>query len=500
MNYLKNAEDLWNMSPHEFNKWRAENDLPILFSYFHEILPDFNIWLETLKITEQDMYLTLNLGAFFNGENEKIVIHHVDTNGTDQRFCIEKKDLYSKRWKNIKVYSFERTTSVISTFTPYFKWIKKRTKKKNPIMWDELNRSYTDHFFFGGSRNVPPNSRTHIWRGPELLKLGGISVPIYSEISERNLDFADLDSLTLCLPTDSSLKVISCSSLRFLSIRNTEQAFFTFNDCKFEKTEISNSKLQDFYFFNCIIGEFHLSNTTIYKLSFLNCHVVPFIENCHLRDLIRFFPKEKYNQSEEAYRLLKNAYNSTGQRRYAADFFYKEQVAHRKNLFHARTNHKYSEDYPSEYGEPWISIVKNITTKDGLNLLSNKLLYLLAFIKKPKYLFNYFKHRTQWCFSFFDWLLWGYGVKPHRIGFSALIVMLGFAMIYNWLGNEISSNIDLKSFIDYFYFSMITFTTLGYGDVYPKTTLLRILCGTEAFLGAFMMGLVVAGFSNKKAD
>ncbi|MEG6544903.1 potassium channel family protein [Acinetobacter bereziniae] len=499
MNY-PNAKDLWNMNSSEFNKWRAKNDLPILFDYFHETLPEFDIWLKTLQITVQDMYLTLNLGAFFYGKNEKIVINHKDTNGADQNFCIEKKELHSQRWKNIKNHFFERKTFVISTFTPYFEWIKKRTKNKNPILWDKINKSYTDQFFFGGYRNIPPNSRTHIWRGPELLKLGEVSLPEYADLSKRNLDFTDLDGLTLSKATASALNVISYSSLRFLSIKSTEQAFFTFNYCNFDNTKISNSRLQDFHFFNCRMGDFYLSDTKVYKLSFANCNVLPFIENSHLRDLIKVSSRRDDVTIEETYRLLKNAYNSTGQRKYAADFFYKEQVTHRKNLFHARTFYKYEEDYPPRLTESWTRVLKEITTKHRWNLLSKNLLYLFEFIKKPKYLFNYFRHKIEWCYSLFDWILWGYGVKPHRIALSALTVILFFAIIYNFFGNEISSNTDLKSFIDYFYFSMITFTTLGYGDVYPKTTFLRLLCGTEAFLGAFMMGLVVAGFSNKKTD
>ncbi|WP_082793216.1 potassium channel family protein [Collimonas pratensis] len=47
------------------------------------------------------------------------------------------------------------------------------------------------------------------------------------------------------------------------------------------------------------------------------------------------------------------------------------------------------------------------------------------------------------------------------------------------------------------YFSAVTFTTLGYGDIWPTTTTLKMLCGSEAILGAFNMGLVVAGFAGR---
>ena len=40
-----------------------------------------------------------------------------------------------------------------------------------------------------------------------------------------------------------------------------------------------------------------------------------------------------------------------------------------------------------------------------------------------------------------------------------------------------------------FYFSGVTFTTLGYGDYHPEGCL-RIVATVEAFLGAFMIALV----------
>ena len=41
------------------------------------------------------------------------------------------------------------------------------------------------------------------------------------------------------------------------------------------------------------------------------------------------------------------------------------------------------------------------------------------------------------------------------------------------------------------YFSMVTFTTLGYGDIQPVGTTARTLAGLEAFFGALLVALVV---------
>ena len=62
-------------------------------------------------------------------------------------------------------------------------------------------------------------------------------------------------------------------------------------------------------------------------------------------------------------------------------------------------------------------------------------------------------------------------------------------------GNLINKTTNCS--IDCLYFSAITFTTLGYGDFRPLEGWGRILAGSEAFIGAFMMALFVYTFARK---
>ncbi len=48
------------------------------------------------------------------------------------------------------------------------------------------------------------------------------------------------------------------------------------------------------------------------------------------------------------------------------------------------------------------------------------------------------------------------------------------------------SGLPVAGFYDYFYYSMVTYTTLGLGDIYPMEGL-RLLTGTESLIGLMMI-------------
>lgn len=55
----------------------------------------------------------------------------------------------------------------------------------------------------------------------------------------------------------------------------------------------------------------------------------------------------------------------------------------------------------------------------------------------------------------------------------------------------------LGSFLNCLYFSVVTFTTLGYGDLQPAVGLSRFFVSLEAIIGAFTMALFVYTFARK---
>ncbi len=105
---------------------------------------------------------------------------------------------------------------------------------------------------------------------------------------------------------------------------------------------------------------------------------------------------------------------------------------------------------------------------------------------------------TRWATNGFLDLIAGYGELPERIVGATVAVIVGAALIYPAIGGLLTggqrvtyASAGLGVFTDSLYFSVVTFTTLGLGDVQPASMAGRILAGSEALAGAFLMALFV---------
>lgn len=158
----------------------------------------------------------------------------------------------------------------------------------------------------------------------------------------------------------------------------------------------------------------------------------------------------KYLEAEEIYRNIRKCYEFAGTSDVAGSFFYNEMVVRRKQM-------------------PIFSFAR----------LWSKLIDILC----------------------------GYGEIPYRIIGSAITYILFNAVIFDLLGMYHNSKLyafdatmDLTHNVKYLgyaiYFSIVTFTTLGYGDFSPAGWS-RPFAAIESFIGAFMIALFILSFVKK---
>ena len=104
-----NIDELWSMSVNEFNKWRMENDLPILFEYFNNKLPCFKDWLEYNDFNIEYLIQVVPTGGIFTGDKDKKIIEYIDLRTDDKRYEIsdlnydEIEENYDKSFREKKI-------------------------------------------------------------------------------------------------------------------------------------------------------------------------------------------------------------------------------------------------------------------------------------------------------------------------------------------------------------------------------------------------------------
>jgi len=82
--------------------------------------------------------------------------------------------------------------------------------------------------------------------------------------------------------------------------------------------------------------------------------------------------------------------------------------------------------------------------------------------------------------------------------FGAMAVYLLIAVAFNYAFSAVGNSTGVEFFgvnepsTSFMYFSLVTITTLGYGDLHPISTVARYLATTEAILGQILLVTVVA--------
>jgi len=97
---------------------------------------------------------------------------------------------------------------------------------------------------------------------------------------------------------------------------------------------------------------------------------------------------------------------------------------------------------------------------------------------------------------FFWWITSNCGRSLSRWGLLTALLMVSFAKVYTWCAIDYGA---YETWLSPFYFSVVTLTSLGFGDVLPTTPAAQAVAMFEVTCGYVMLGGLLSIFSTKMA-
>lgn len=119
-------------------------------------------------------------------------------------------------------------------------------------------------------------------------------------------------------------------------------------------------------------------------------------------------------------------------------------------------------------------------------------LYVLKYRNRRNLLFR--------VFFFLWWISCDFGRSAWMWVSWSIGLALGFAGLFYWLGEDAFACSNLEwNFQTMIYYSVVTFTTLGFGDVIPKTQIAAWCVTAEVIIGYLMLGGLISILATKIA-
>jgi hypothetical protein len=175
----------------------------------------------------------------------------------------------------------------------------------------------------------------------------------------------------------------------------------------------------------------------------------------------------RFAQAASVYRVLKNNFLSIGSYDDASWAYVKERVMRKKTHWPARAR----ESYPLEF--------EALKAEGVLGRWSR-----LAFFTR---------HSASWALDWIFELTSAYGERPLRALAWAGALVLGFSLLFGWIGGIDNA----RSGWDYFNYSLGSFVTMSFNDLGAVSAPARILTSIEALLGICLLALLMFALGNR---
>jgi hypothetical protein len=226
-----------------------------------------------------------------------------------------------------------------------------------------------------------------------------------------------------------------------VSFKDTIIKNIRFIECEFKNCLIMGASAVDCEFIDCI---FLGTNTS--KMKFTNCLIDPlsFEQNFDL--------KNDANLAIDLYHSLYRNSAETHQPKYSLSSLYRMNKAESKNL----------------------------DSKFTRGRIEKKQYY----IEKSKHIIHDFAS--------------GYGLKLSNVA-RLLVIVIGIFSVLNYLFSSciFTEGVGVSTFLDSIYFTCVTITTLGYGDMTPDTQFGRIFITFQTLAGFGVISLFLAGVASR---
>ncbi|MEI8350047.1 MAG: ion channel [Candidatus Omnitrophota bacterium] len=129
-------------------------------------------------------------------------------------------------------------------------------------------------------------------------------------------------------------------------------------------------------------------------------------------------------------------------------------------------------------------------------LINPKKIRPIAKIEEEHGIKNFIKLLFSWFALSIASLVWGYGERPWRAAYAALSVICVSAGLYT-CGTLARGAVPFQpNFIEAMYFSIVTFSTVGYGDIVP-VGFSKVVAAGEVLSGMLTTSIFIVSLSRK---